>query len=78
MFYSNSLISFFFFLKKKDYRPGPTIQLGINTLREMAMRCPLALDEETVKMVSQFKGYDKDKVFFYFFVFLFFVFFSHF
>jgi len=45
-----------------DYRPGPTIQLGINTLREMAMRCPLALDEETVKMVSQFKGYDKDKV----------------
>jgi protein SDA1 len=44
-----------------DYRPGPTIQLGINTLREMAMRCPLALDEETVRQLAQFKGYDKDK-----------------
>jgi hypothetical protein len=53
-----------------DFRPGPTIQLGINTLREMAMRCPLALDEQTVKLVSQFK------VRFFFFFFLFFPFFS--
>ncbi len=38
-----------------DYRPGPLIQLGINTLREMAMRCPLCLDAETLKQVTQFK-----------------------
>ncbi len=39
-----------------DYRPGPLIQLGINTLREMAMRCPLCLDAETLKQVTQFKA----------------------
>ena len=44
-----------------DYRPGPMIQLGINTLREMSMRCPLALDQDTVRQIAQFKGYEKDK-----------------
>lgn len=44
-----------------DYKPGPLIQLGINTLREMAMRCPLILDKDTLKQVTVFKGFQKDK-----------------
>ena len=44
-----------------EYNPGPIIAIGLNTVREICIRCPLSMSQEMLRDITQFKSFSKDK-----------------